>query len=225
MESADATNDNLTAFGQQLESRLDAVERHRNDQQTELALEMAMLTVRHEEFAALSERLIAQLLLPRVRMLAERFGNAEVVHAPGQHCVRCRFRHTVRFPATVELVLGVTHDERVELVSLFYDLSILPVFLKFKKHDQVSWRLEDFRENEFKEWLEAQLIEFLDTYLRIEEVDQYHQETLCTDPVCGMRIRKSAAAASLEHKGKTLYFCVDACREAFVQEPSRYVGQ
>ena len=218
-----ASND-LTEFERRLADRLAAVDQRRDEQRSELALEMAMLTVRHEEFAALSEKLIEQHVLPTVGTLADRFENAELAHAAGQRSVRCRFRHNARFPATVELVLSVTHDERVEHMSLSYDVSILPVFLKFKKHDQVTWILNDFREAEFCEWVEKRVIEFLDTYLRIEEVDQYHQETLCTDPVCGMRIRRSAAAASVDHNGATYYFCVEACREAFAKEPLRYVG-
>ena len=47
---------------------------------------------------------------------------------------------------------------------------------------------------------------------------------MTTDPVCGMRIDTEDAVASLEHEGKTYYFCSEACRDAFVEDPSRYVA-
>lgn len=42
------------------------------------------------------------------------------------------------------------------------------------------------------------------------------------DPVCGMEFRAGDAAASEEHEGRTFYFCSDACRDAFVDDPDRW---
>lgn len=218
-----ANNNGLFEFHRKIDDRLADVDSRNDDARSALALEMAMLTVRHEEFQQAATKLVGSVIAPRVESLAERFDNAAVRRVEGHHQVRCEFRHNTRFPATVELVLGVTHDDQVEQLNLYYDVSILPVFMKFTKHDQATWSLNDFSEPPCATWVEARLVDFLDTYLRIEEVDQYHQETLCTDPVCGMRIRKSAAAARAEHRGATFFFCVEACRDAFVEQPSRYV--
>lgn len=46
---------------------------------------------------------------------------------------------------------------------------------------------------------------------------------MVTDPVCGMRIDEDDAVATAEHEGSTYYFCSQACRDAFVAEPSAYV--
>ncbi len=43
------------------------------------------------------------------------------------------------------------------------------------------------------------------------------------DPVCGMLVSRTTAAAEFEFQGKTYYFCSDACREGFAAEPSQYV--
>lgn len=43
-----------------------------------------------------------------------------------------------------------------------------------------------------------------------------------TDPVCGMRMDPSDAAASAEHEGQTFFFCSARCHEAFVDDPQRY---
>ena len=215
--------DAMDSFQRELEQRLAAAEQRLADEQKQLSLEMAVLSARHEEYERVATSLVDRLLLPRVSALANRFQHARLAYVEGQLAVGIDFRHSERFPATVKLQMGVTHDDRVQSLVAFYDASILPIFMEFQRHDQATWKLEAVDESEFTSWVESHLISFLDTYLRIEEVDQYQQETLCTDPVCGMRIRKSAAATSVEHQGITYYFCVESCREAFESEPSRYV--
>ena len=46
-----------------------------------------------------------------------------------------------------------------------------------------------------------------------------------TDPVCGMRVDPASAKHSAEFAGKTYYFCSAGCREKFLAEPRRYVGE
>ncbi len=43
------------------------------------------------------------------------------------------------------------------------------------------------------------------------------------DPVCGMNVNPSTAAASLEHQGKTYYFCNPHCAHKFQADPGRYL--
>ncbi|HCY75139.1 MAG TPA: YHS domain-containing protein [Ignavibacteriales bacterium] len=45
------------------------------------------------------------------------------------------------------------------------------------------------------------------------------------DPVCGMRIDESKAAAKSEYKGKTFYFCCTKCKDSFAKEPSKYAAK
>jgi P-type Cu+ transporter len=44
------------------------------------------------------------------------------------------------------------------------------------------------------------------------------------DPVCGMQVDPANAAASLEHAGRTWYFCSQSCLDKFQANPSRYDG-
>ncbi len=46
-----------------------------------------------------------------------------------------------------------------------------------------------------------------------------------TDPVCGMSVDPASAKHSAEFAGKTYYFCCAGCREKFLAEPRRYVGE
>ncbi len=42
------------------------------------------------------------------------------------------------------------------------------------------------------------------------------------DPVCGMEIGKSEAAATSEHMGKTFYFCAQGCKRQFEKDSMKY---
>ncbi|HEY8447959.1 MAG TPA: YHS domain-containing protein [Thermomicrobiales bacterium] len=44
-----------------------------------------------------------------------------------------------------------------------------------------------------------------------------------TDPVCGMEIDSSQAAAQSQYQGQTYYFCSQECKEKFDQNPQQYV--
>jgi YHS domain-containing protein len=44
------------------------------------------------------------------------------------------------------------------------------------------------------------------------------------DPYCGMKLRRSEAAATMEHRGRTYYFCLPDHRDAFARDPDRYLS-
>ena len=53
--------------------------------------------------------------------------------------------------------------------------------------------------------------------------DHGHQpETTVTDPVCGMSIDPTTAAATREHDGTTFHFCSGHCATTFDTDPHRY---
>src|SRR5215467_7587335 len=45
------------------------------------------------------------------------------------------------------------------------------------------------------------------------------------DPVCGMTVAPERAAASVEHRGKTYYFCAAGCARKFQDHPEKYVSR
>jgi Cu+-exporting ATPase len=47
--------------------------------------------------------------------------------------------------------------------------------------------------------------------------------TKVTDPVCGMSIDPSTAAATRDYNGQTYYFCSNGCAESFEKDPASYV--
>ncbi len=47
---------------------------------------------------------------------------------------------------------------------------------------------------------------------------------MAIDPVCKMEVEEGKAAATSEHKGKKYYFCAVGCKQAFDQNPEKYLA-
>lgn len=45
------------------------------------------------------------------------------------------------------------------------------------------------------------------------------------DLVCGMKVKKSQAAAVSEYKGNKYYFCAESCKEKFDEDPEKYIAK
>lgn len=45
---------------------------------------------------------------------------------------------------------------------------------------------------------------------------------VAVDPVCGMDVEVGSARFTLEHAGRTVYFCCPGCRRSFQKDPARY---
>ena len=50
-----------------------------------------------------------------------------------------------------------------------------------------------------------------------------HSATAVKDPVCGMAVDSATARHTVEHAGKTQYFCGARCAERFRAEPAKYI--
>lgn len=46
---------------------------------------------------------------------------------------------------------------------------------------------------------------------------------MATDPVCQMEVDEESAAGLTTYKGTVYYFCAPGCREAFENDPERYL--
>lgn len=54
-------------------------------------------------------------------------------------------------------------------------------------------------------------------------MERQSDERTFKDPVCGMEVSRMTAIAELEYRGKALYFCSGACRDAFEAAPGKYL--
>lgn len=216
---------NLYQLEQRIQGRLAQAEESRQQCQQRVERKQQELQQRFERFGQLADRLIAEMLCPRIATVAKQFANAEPLpplQANRYRCL-CRFHHTDRFPATTTLELSVSHDAQVEHLLVDYDLEILPVFFQFQRHDEITFPLDGVDEERLKIWVEDKLLLFVDTYLKLEMADAYQRENLVTDPVCGNRITKQCAVLEAAHEGQQVYFCSRQCHDQFTAHPQRFL--
>jgi YHS domain-containing protein len=48
---------------------------------------------------------------------------------------------------------------------------------------------------------------------------------MAKDPVCGMTVDETTAAATSEYQGKTFYFCAVGCKKEFDAHPEQYADK
>jgi xanthine dehydrogenase accessory factor len=65
----------------------------------------------------------------------------------------------------------------------------------------------------------------LDVTSLLAELETPAEPAEAIDPVCGMTVQTAEAEHRAEYNGQTFYFCCSGCREAFEQEPERYLTQ
>lgn len=184
---------------------------------------MADYGTRRQQFEELADRLSQTIIWPRLETLASYFANADMRKDGPSASSSCWFAFCQRFPAVAHLEFSVEHDVRVEKLIVHTQTRIMPAFVRFNQQDNLRLPVDDVGDEQVADWVEERLLEFLDTYLRIDGGAEAFTEEPVTDPVCGMQIRRSDATARELYYGHPYFFCCDGCREQFRAEPGRYV--
>ncbi|MDP3766716.1 MAG: YHS domain-containing protein [Dehalococcoidia bacterium] len=214
----------LGAFATRLSQRLDeaqaAVERRSADNERA----MREREQAHARVEADVEPIHRELVRPMLEELARRFDNASLEHfkAPRGFLTHCRFAHTARFPAIAKLVVGLEWEEESRRAWLAYELEILPLLLSFNGRDRLEILPTAPDRPAIRAWLERKLLEFVDTYLEVENSPHYQQGSLRTDPVCGMQVSAGTDSLVMELEGKTYSFCSGLCFAKFAASPGLY---
>ena len=126
-----------------------------------------------------------------MELLAGHFDNATLEEPrPNSHHATCQFHRTGRFPASTTLDVGISPDVRIENLLAIYHLEIMPIFMKFDGKDELVFPLDAVDEGQLTEWVDRKILQFVETYLRLEQAEPYQRENVVTDPVCGMQIAK-----------------------------------
>ena len=216
---------NETDLDRRIQEKLRATSERKQLQHNHLHQRMMEFDRRHQAFTSIADHAMQTIIRPRMEKLLQYFENARIQDADssGKHHCTCCLDHTVQFPATARLELAVSRDGQCETLLLLYNLEILPVFFHFDGCDQLTMPLEQCNENRIAEWVEHKILDFVETYLRLETVDQYQGDNVVEDPVCGMRVNKAFAAAKMDYRGKTYYFCLGDCQKKFAQDPEQYL--
>ena len=128
-----------------------------------------------------------------------------------------------RCPAEIKLRFGLEAGVAVDSLILFYDLEIVPVFIEFERHDQVALPLDPSSVERAVEWFKQKAPAFAKTYISML-FGPY------TEGVGGpgSRPRPDFSPCLREGSGRvpgvTYHFLTEESRQAFEQDPTRYVG-
>jgi YHS domain-containing protein len=206
----------MESLAERLHNRL---EQHRHDladKQQQIDSIMKELLDQREKLTAIAKRKIDTIILPRMEELARLFDNAQVkvLHTDQNFSCVCEFVHTPRFPATVQLSIALLPGNN-ENLTVRYDLSILPVLMAYDRNFEGTFPFED-SEEALAHWVDDRIVDFVDTYLRLESHPLYQKDNIVVDIVCGMRIPLSTATSSVERHGRTFYFCSEHCKKVYV---------
>ncbi len=198
---------------------LQRLEQHRKQAaaiQQRLDQEMKTELDNQEQFRIVASRVITEIIRPRLEELVRHFENATLV-APissQETSCFCSFDHSLQFPATVTLRLSLIPGESLSEFTVHYDLEIFPILMEYCRSDSLKASFTAADES-IIQWVVDKVLDFLDTYLKIETHPLYQKDNLVLDPVCGMRIPVIAAPCQLERNGSIVYFCSEHCRDAY----------
>jgi YHS domain-containing protein len=207
-----------------IKERLEMNEEQRRLRQDQLKQTMNHLEERLKRYTITADRLMETVIRSRLEALGRYLpGLRPVEDRCSRHTRVYRSEPDERIPATVTLEMGVTRDGQAQTLTVFSNLQIVPVLFSFDGSDQFIFPVDAIDESRVTAWVDDHIVRFLDTCLRVESTDIYQATNLVVDPVCGMSINKAVASASMEYHGHRYYFCVEACRSRFAEDPERYL--
>lgn len=206
------------ALAEKIVNRLEQHRHNLAEQQQQLDDKMKVMLQERERLAAIAKRNIETVILPRMEELARHFDNAktEVLYTVANFSCACQFTHTARFPATVRLDIALLPGDNESLTAR-NDLTILPVLMEYNRNVEERFSLEG-NEEALAGWVEDRILDFIDTYLRLEANPFYQKNNTVTDIVCGMSITITSATSFVKRYGRIYYFCSEHCKESFLRE-------
>lgn len=213
----------LVKFAKRLEEQLAGADREPHWAPGEADRYMADVSERRHRFEEVALQLNETMIQPRLETVASYFSNANLATSETVGHCECWFGYCERFPTSTQVAFTVEHDVRFENVAVCYEVSMTPLFIRFNRHDRLTLELDEVNEERVADWIEERLSEFLDAYLRIDRGGEDFEDESVTDPVCGMRIQRAAAAASDSYCGHPYFFCSEDCFAKFQEDPAQYV--
>ncbi|MGB9080347.1 MAG: YHS domain-containing protein [Desulfuromonadaceae bacterium] len=207
----------INSLAERIIKRFEQHEHDIADKQQQLDSKMKEMLEQRERLATIAKQRIETVILPRMEELVRHFDNSkvDVLHAEADYYCVCDFAHTPRFPATVKLVIVLLPGKNDALIAR-YELSIHPELMEFNHNSEEAFPF-DCDEEVLGGWVDDRILEFIDTYLRLETHPFYQKDNTVLDIVCGMRIPSISATSSVEWHGRIFYFCSEHCKDAFIK--------
>jgi YHS domain-containing protein len=155
---------------------------------------------------------------PRLELLVKKFGDrvqAKPRIVPSTREVTFDFQSRL---ARVSLRFTAFTDQAIQKVILSYDLSIIPVFMRFNPHAEIEFPLNAVDQEAVAKWIDDRIVEFVKTYFSLGENDIYLKDYMVEDPIAHVRFPKMAAATILEFQGQRFYFIGEETRHEFAKQ-------
>jgi len=217
--------DTLNELEKRIKEKLALREHQRALQQNHTKQLMEELVTRMTRCDVVADGLMKTIICPRMQRVQKCLAALNPPQWDStRHTCTLRFKHTSQFPATATLELSITRDGQGKTVMVDYAASILPLFVRLNAKDQLSMPLDAIDEAKVATWIEERVLEFVDAYLSVETTHQYLAENDAADPVCGMWVNKTDAAAKIEYQDTTYFFCTAECGKRFAENPQHYLS-
>ncbi|HEX5104288.1 MAG TPA: YHS domain-containing protein [Pirellulaceae bacterium] len=213
----------LQTFRRELKARTAAAGKAPSWRSADFDHYMADLQPRRTFFDDTAGTLIAVEIRPRLEALVEQFPGARIMREGQAYRCACWFAQSDRFPVTAKLEFDVEHDKSLQHLYVCSEICLMPVFWNFQPHDKLTLRLDEVDQQRVADWIEQRIFEFLDVYLLHDRGTDDLEEDIVSDPVCGMRLRRSEAREAAEYRGHAYFFCASDCREKFQANPEKFV--
>lgn len=202
-----------------IEAEFAAAESRVNELKTQQIQEFEGRQQRLEKFTQVLDQL-REIWRPRLEALAKKFGERVDVRPhvePGRRSASFEFKSEL---ARIQMRFAVAPDTELRNLVFTYDLDIIPILMKFDRHDEIEVPLDAVDESTLGQWFDDRIVSFVRTYLSLHENQYYLKDHMVEDPIAHVRFPKYAAGATLDVNGKTVYFIDDATLREFQQQLS-----
>lgn len=215
--------DSTQALAQRIDAALAALENERKRIQEAEMREYAERKKRLAKLATVFEDLVG-VIRPRLEVLIQKFGN-KVIATP--KLTESTQEITLYFHsdlARIDLRFQGTTDQDIRQVILNYELKIVPALMRFDAHSTLEMPLDALDLAAAVRWTDDRILSFVQTYIDMHQNQNYLHDQMVVDPVTGATFPKFAAAAKLEHHGRTHYFVSEESLRAFERKSAAVTG-
>lgn len=173
----------------------------------------------HEAGIASFEKVCEELKAvwtPKFQEFAKQFGDKIKITPlvnPEHREARCTFLTDL---ATMTLTVGVSASPDATKLVLDYNLLIVPTYFDYERHARMEMPLSSIDKNAVGAWLDDRLVSCVKAYLSMQDNEYYLRRILVEDPITKAKFLKEDAAASIEHKGATVYFASEQSKKDYM---------
>src|SRR5689334_14326947 len=148
--------------------------------------EMQEVEPRRINFERTSRAWVTDLVIPRLRALAQALPQScEVEHVGGGSSARLKLASSDEYPVAASLTVSIAPDARYERASVHVQPLLIPMLAGHPSASCCDFVLDSDDVELLARFLDDQCVVFAESYLRVREPDSPHQRSkLVTDPVC-----------------------------------------